>query len=75
MRLVVAKRVAEEHGFTLEYDPDVRIYVLKRKDDGCPPQWFPGLVLKTMSSETFRYFYMRVPLEKILGTTFKVPGS
>jgi hypothetical protein len=68
MRLINAKRVAEAHGYDLSYDDELRLYVLKDVTDGRPNQWFPGIALKNMSSETFRYFYMRVPLEKILGT-------
>lgn len=67
MRLTSAKKVAAEHGHKLEYDNSLRLYILCADgDDSVPKQWFPGQSLKNMSESTFKYFYLRVPLDEVL---------
>ena len=67
MRLVNAKRIAAEFDHKLEYDNDLRLYVLSHNEPNHPKQYFPGHALKNTSPETFKYFYLRVPLDKVLG--------
>lgn len=63
MRVAVAKKIAGENGMSLEYDNDMRLYILKDKEQGWPDQYFPGSAIRTMDSNTFLEFFMRVKSE------------
>ena len=41
MRVAVAKKIAAENGMSLEYNNDMRLYILKDKEQGWPDQFFP----------------------------------
>lgn len=60
MRVIVAKRISEENGMSLEYSNDMRLYVLKDKEQGWPDQYFPGSALRTMEESTFTRFFLRI---------------
>ena len=59
MRVVVAKKIANEYGMELDYDNNMRLYILKDKELGWPDQYFPGAVVRTMDPNLFVDFYLR----------------
>jgi len=63
MRVAVAKKIAAENGMALEYNNDMRLYVLQDKEQGWPDQYFPGSALRTMDSKTFTEFFLRMKAE------------
>jgi hypothetical protein len=60
MRVTVAKKIAGENGMTLEYNNDMRLYILKDKEQGWPDQFFPGSALRTMETNVFTNFFLRI---------------
>lgn len=60
MRIAIAKKIAAENGMSLEYNNDMRLYVLQDKEQGWPDQYFPGSALRTMDSRTFTEFFLRI---------------
>lgn len=67
MRIVNAKKIAEQYDHVLEYSNSLRLYILSSNEPNSPQQWFPGSALKDMSESTFKYFYLRVDLDEVLG--------
>jgi hypothetical protein len=60
MRVAIAKKIAQENGMSLEYNNDMRLYILQDKEQGWPDQFFPGSVLRVMSSDLFMSFFLRI---------------
>lgn len=60
MRVAVAKKIASENGMSLEYNNDMRLYILKDKEQGWPDQFFPGSALRTMDNDVFIQFFLRI---------------
>lgn len=60
MRVAIAKKIAQENGMSLEYNNDMRLYILQDKEQGWPDQFFPGSVLRVMSNELFMSFFLRI---------------
>ena len=60
MRVTVAKKIASENGMSLEYNNDMRLYILKDQEQGWPDQFFPGSALRTMSNDVFMSFFLRI---------------
>jgi len=60
MRVAIAKKIAQENGMSLEYNNDMRLYILQDKEQGWPDQFFPGSVLRIMSNELFMSFFLRI---------------
>lgn len=60
MRVTVAKKIAGENGMSLEYNNDMRLYILKDKEQGWPDQFFPGSALRTMETNVFTNFFLRI---------------
>ena len=60
MRVTVAKKIASENGMSLEYNNDMRLYILKDKEQGWPDQFFPGSALRTMDTNVFTNFFLRI---------------
>jgi hypothetical protein len=60
MRVAIAKKIAVENGMSLEYDNNMRLYVLKDNEQGWPDQFFPGNALRTMSTDLFVQFFLRI---------------
>ena len=60
MRVTVAKKIAAENGMSLEYNNDMRLYILQDKEQGWPDQFFPGSALRTMDNDTFMSFFLRI---------------
>jgi hypothetical protein len=63
MRVAIAKKIAQENGMSLEYNNDMRLYILQDKEQGWPDQFFPGSVLRVMSSDLFMSFFLRIKSE------------
>ena len=60
MRVTVAKKIAQENGMSLEYNNDMRLYILQDKEQGWPDQFFPGSALRTMDNAVFMSFFLRI---------------
>jgi hypothetical protein len=60
MRVTIAKKIAAENGMALEYDNNMRLYILSDKEQGWPDQFFPGSALRTMSTNIFLSFFLRI---------------
>jgi hypothetical protein len=62
MRVATAKKIAAENDLSLEYNNDMRLYILKDMDDkqGWPNQYFPGSALREMSEAMFMNFFLRM---------------
>lgn len=60
MRVAIAKKIAVENGMSLEYDNAMRLYILKDNEQGWPDQFFPGSALRTMSTDLFVQFFLRI---------------
>jgi len=60
VHVAVAKKIAAENGMSLEYNNNMRLYVLRDKEQGWPDQFFPGSVLRTMDNDVFMSFFLRI---------------
>lgn len=60
MRVTIAKKIAHENGMSLEYNNDMRLYILKDEEQGWPDQFFPGSALRTMDNDVFMSFFLRI---------------
>jgi len=45
---------------SLEYNNDMRLYILKDQEQGWPDQFFPGSALRTMDNDIFMSFFLRI---------------
>jgi hypothetical protein len=62
MRIVAAKKIATDNDMVLEYNNDLRLYILKDLDpkQGWPDQFFPGSALRGMTEALFLNFFLRM---------------